>query len=350
MNVAAPPCNLLQRHSLLRLLLSLTLVGWPAALPGADWPQYRGPNHDGISTDRIIKDWTGSVTNPVWRLSLTNCLGSFAVSGGRAFTQARRATNGVDKEFCVALSAEDGRQLWATPLDDALYPHGGVGFDDGPRTTPAVSEGSVFVLSTYLKLYRLNATNGAVQWQQDLLNVYAGSLILYQNAASPLLEGDRIFVNASCWRQSLMALRTSDGGLLWRSEDAGMTHSTPVLATIHGVRQVIFVTQGGLIALDPQSGARLWTFPYPFTYSTSIGASPVVYEDMVLVTGAQLYDMGTVVARIERSDNTWRATQLWSKHHLRLNPGQCVDDARVLSGLSLWPVREPAVRQRQRAA
>jgi len=252
------------------------------------------------------------VTNPVWLVRVTNCLGSLTVSGGRVFTQTRRMLGGLAKEVCVALRDTNGAELWATPVDDASYPNGSVGNDDGPRTTPVVDGGSVFVLSSYLKLYRLNATNGAILWQTNLLTAYGGSVIAWQNAASPLLEGDSIYVNANCGSSTLMALRTSDGSLAWRSQNEGMTHSTPVLATIQGVRQIIFATQSGLVSLDPSSGNLLWKFSYPFDYNTSLSVSPVVFEDMVYVCGSQGYGMGSVVMRIGLADNTWTATQLWA--------------------------------------
>src|SRR5258708_7069597 len=128
---------------------------YAAAFHGAaaDWPQYRGPNHDGCSTDRINKQWTGSVTKPVWLGSLTNALSSFAVTGGRAFTQVRRNIDGADKEVCVALSITNGAELWSTIVDDNATYTGGVGYDDGPRTTPATDGGSVYVLSSYLNLW-----------------------------------------------------------------------------------------------------------------------------------------------------------------------------------------------------
>ncbi len=278
---------------------------------GADWPQYRGPTHDGISTDRINRQWSGSVTNPVWLRPVTNCLGSFAVSGGRAFTQTRRAIGGISKEICVALDVSSGAELWMAPVDDASYPDGGVGFDDGPRSTPSVDGGSVFVLSSYLKLSRLNATNGALIWQRDLRTLYGGQVIGWQNAASPLLDGGRIFVNANCGSATLMALRTEDGTPAWRSQNEAMTHSTPVLATIHGVSQVIFATQSGLVSLEPSSGNLLWRFSYPFIYGTSIGVSPVVYDDMIFICGAHAYGMGSVVVQANYAENAWTTTRLW---------------------------------------
>jgi len=278
--------------------------------PATDWTQYRGPNHDGTSSDRINKQWSGSITNPVWLVPVTNGPCSLIVSGGRVFTQIRRTIDGIDKEVCVGLSATDGSELWATTVDDAIY-DGGVGFDDGPRSTPSIDDGSVYVLSSYLNLFRLNATNGAIIWQQDLKSVYGGSVIGWQNAASPLIENGLIYLNANCIQSTLLALHTSDGSLAWRSQDEAMTHSTPVLATIDGVRQVMFATQTGLVSLNPQSGNLLWKFNYPFSYSTSLGASPVVHSNMVFIGGAHTYNMGSVVAQVAFTNNEWTTSQLW---------------------------------------
>src|SRR6185503_17895568 len=222
----------------------------------ADWPQFRGPTHDGISTDRLNRQWTGSVTNPVWRVPLTNCLGSVTVSGGRVFTQTRWMTNGVDMEGCAALNAANGAELWRRDLDEAYYPESGVGYDDGPRTTPVVDGDSVFVLSSYLKLFRLNRTNGAIIWVKDLVSEYGSTVIQWQNAASPVIENGLIYLNANCGSSTLMALRTSDGSEAWRTQNEAMTHSTPTLATIQGVRQLIFAVQSGVVSLDPQTGTR----------------------------------------------------------------------------------------------
>jgi outer membrane protein assembly factor BamB len=303
----------LVRSACSRLLL--LLLSFPLAVLAGDWPQYRGPNHDGVSADRITTQWSGAVTNPVWRVLVTNCLGSLAVSGGRAYTQTRRTISGTNREVCVALDASNGAELWATAVDNALYPDGGVGFDDGPRTTPAVDGDSVFVLSSYLKLHRLHAATGTNIWQKDLRVLYGGNVIGWQNAASPLIENGLIFVNVNSGTSTLAALRTDDGSVAWRSQNEAMTHSTPVVSTIHGVHQLIFATQSGLVSLDPQTGGLLWRFSYPFPYGTSIGVSPVVHEDMVFVCGAHAYGMGSVVMQATFTNNTWSTARLWSTNN-----------------------------------
>ena len=280
-----------------------------------DWPQFRGPNHDGVSTDRILKQWSGPVTNPVWRIPLGSGLGSIAVSGGRVLTQVRRLVGGADLEVCLALNATNGVELWATPVDVASYPNGGVGSDDGPRTTPSVEAGSVYVLTSYLKLLRLDAASGAMIWSNDLRVAYGGNVIPWQNAASPLVDNGLIYVNANCGTGTLLALRASDGRQVWRSQDEAQTHSTPVLATIRGVRQLIFATQSGLVSLDPLTGARLWWFAYPFSYGTSLAVSPVVDRNVVFVCGAHIYEMGSVALRVSLTNEAWTTTQLWSTNN-----------------------------------
>jgi outer membrane protein assembly factor BamB len=277
--------------------------------PALDWPHYRGPGHDGVSTDPIFAAFPPAGPPQVWHVPLEAGFSSFAVSGGRALTQVRRSVEGQDREVCVALSLTDGHELWAAAVDRADYPDGGAGTDDGPRTTPCLEAGSVYVLSSWLKLTKLNANNGEVVWQQDLLALYGGPMIAWQNAASPVLEGDRIFVNCSSPQGSLLALRKTDGSLVWRSgSDTLLTHATPIPATILGVRQLIFLTQSGLVAVAADSGDELWRHAFPFSGSTA--ASPVAQGDIVYCSAA--YGIGAAVVRISQAGGQFVATALWT--------------------------------------
>lgn len=286
----------------------------------AEWTQYRGPNHNGTSTERINKQWSGSVTNPVWLVHLTNGVTSLTVGGGRVFTQVggdiveEGAYQLARKEYCLALDAATGNQLWSTETEASggyLFPNLGVGFtDDGPRSTPVVLDGSVYVLSSYLKLYRLNATNGAIIWSTNLVTGFGGSVIAWQNAASPVVENGLLFVNANAPTASLMAFNVTNGALVWRSQNEAMTHATPVLATIHGVRQLIFATQSGLVSVSPQNGTLVWKATHPFGYSTSLGTSPVVHQDHVFVTAN--YSMSAYAVQIVLSNSVQVPMQRWA--------------------------------------
>ena len=287
------------------------------ASQAVDWPQYRGPTHDGVATERINRDWSGSITNPAWVKKLTNGLTSLTISGGRLYTQIASNSSGANREFCLALNVTNGAALWATKVDNsASYPGGGVGLtDDGPRSTPTVDGGSVYVLSSYHNLSRLNATNGAIIWTTNLLAGFGGSVIAWQSAASPVLENGLIFVNANCGTATLMAFNATNGALVWRSQNEAMTHSTPVLATINGLRQLIFATQSGLVSLNPTNGALFWKAAYPFYYSTSLAASPAVWQNYVFLTAN--YGMGAFTVQITQSNSTQVPVPLWADANLQ---------------------------------
>lgn len=306
----------------------MLLLGQAVAL-ATDWPQYRGPTTDGISPDPIAATWaTNSPSFVVWtNMSLTNGFSSFAVSQGRAFTLISKDDgNGNLLEYCVAVDAGTGANIWATPFDNAPWDpsYSGDGGDgsapyntgDGPRTTPSVKDGRVIALSGLMHLVCMNFTNGSILWSNDLPSAYGASTIGWQNAASPCLDNDLVFVNlnSSSDNRNLAAFRATDGGLAWSSQNENVTHTTPTVATIQGVRQVIFATQTGLVSLDRTTGAFLWKFTYPFfAISTSMGASPVVYSNLVYCTAA--YGRGAVAVQVTLSGGNWTATQLWYKNN-----------------------------------
>jgi len=310
------------------------LLFGPAVALATDWPQYRGLMTDGTSPDLIATTWTTSSPGfVVWtNRSLTNGFSVLAVSQGRAFTMiSRNDGQGNLLEYCVAVDAATGTNIWATPIDTAQQwdpSYNGNGGDgtspynlgDGPRTTPSVSGGRVIafsgVFSGLMNLVCLNFTNGSVLWSNELVSACGASTIEWDNAASPCLDNDLVFVNlnSSTNNQNLAAFRVADGGLAWSSQNENVTHTTPMVATIQGMRQVIFATQTGLVSLNRTNGTFLWKFTYPFSpISTSMGASPVVYSNIVYCTAA--YNRGAVTATITVTNGTWTATQLWYKNN-----------------------------------
>jgi outer membrane protein assembly factor BamB len=279
-----------------------------AQVCAGDWPQYRGPNHDGISTETIRTNWSEEAPRQIWKVPLDPGLSSFSISGGRAFTLVRRSVSGQDQEFCVALNADTGHELWASdPLGRAYYPDGGVGIDDGPRSTPSVDGDRVYVLTSYLGLYCLSITNGAILWSKDIMSQYGSDDVDWQSAASPLIEGDRVFVFANAPNQCLLAFHKSDGSEAWRGQNDVMTQASPIAATIAGVRQVIFFARSGLVSVVPETGAVLWR--YPFRFSLSTAASPVVGGDVVYCSAA--YGGGAGTVRITNSGGQLMTNEVW---------------------------------------
>jgi len=291
-----------------------------------DWPQYRGPTLDGITPDPISVNWPSNGPSVVWtNMTLTNGFSTFAVSQGRAFVLiSRKDAGGNLLEYCVGLDAATGASLWATPIgaelwDPAFTGDGGAGTapyykGDGPRTTPSVSGSRVVSMSEQLNLVCMNAVNGSVVWSNNLFSAFGASSIAWDNAASPCVDNDLVFVNlnSSTNNQTLVAFRMADGSLAWSSQFERVTHTTPIVATIQGVRQVIFATQTGLVSLNPTTGALLWKYNYPFgQIYTSMGASPIVYSNIVYCSAA--YFKGAAAVQVGLNNGAWSLTQLYYK-------------------------------------
>jgi len=285
-----------------------------ALAQAADWPQYRGANHDGVCAEKIAEQWPAQGPKQLWKVSLEGGgFSSSAIAKGKALTLARRPGNGGDQEVCVAFDANTGQELWATPLGLSKYDGGGDAGTkenrggDGPRSTPTIDGDRVYVLSAYLVLFCLDLNIGKTVWKKDIMAEFSGQMIKWQSAASPLLEGDLIFVNGVAPGACLMAFRKKDGSVAWKGQDDVMTHATPIIATILGQRQVIFFAKSGLVSVVPETGAVLWRYAFPFKVSTA--ASPVVAGDMVYCSAG--YGVGSAGVKIAKSGDKFTATEVW---------------------------------------
>jgi outer membrane protein assembly factor BamB len=280
-----------------------------AADPGA-WPQFRGPDN-GSAPALPVADVSKAKIGKLWKVPTENGFSSFAVAGTQAFTVVTRG----GKETLVALDIKSGKELWAQALDDAKYDGGGNSGTrdnqggDGARSTPTVNDGKVFVIDAQVTVFCFDAKDGKKIWTHDVQKQNGGENIRWQNAASPVIDGDLVLVAGGGKGQALLGLDKKTGAVKWKGEDDKMTHATPVIADILGTHQCIFFTQSGLVAVTPQDGKVLWRASFP--YKTSTAASPVVSEDIVYCSAG--YGVGAGAFKISKSGSAFTATELWRK-------------------------------------
>src|SRR5438093_8913077 len=153
----------------------------------------------------------------------------------------------------------------------------------------------------------LDVATGQEIWSHDFVAEFGSTVIPWQNAASPLIVGDLILLNCNAPNQRLIAIRKQDGSIAWKGQNDRMTQATPAFATIAGIPQAIFFAQSGLVSVEPETGTVLWR--YPFSYSTSTAASPVVANDTVYCSAA--YGSGAGAVRISNNGGAVRATEIW---------------------------------------
>jgi outer membrane protein assembly factor BamB len=278
-----------------------------------DWSQYRGPNHDGTSPEKIQLNWPDGHLRQIWKTPMKDGFSAITIGGGRAYTIVAREIDGADQEVCLGLDANTGQEIWATPMGIAKYDgQGNSGAPDnkggdGPRSTPSYDDGKVYTSSSRMILKCLDAATGRQIWASDLIKEHAGENIHWENAASPLIDGGLVFVAGGGSGQSLLAFDKNDGHVVWSGQDEKMTYSTPIATTLLGERQVIFFTQSGLIAVAPKTGAFLWRYPFPMKVATAI--SPIVWGDTVYCSIG--YNTGSSACKIAKTADGYTASRLW---------------------------------------
>jgi outer membrane protein assembly factor BamB len=296
--------------------MCFVLVTFAFGALASDWPEYRGPAGDGISPEAVPVKVPASGPKRVWRIDTPNGFSSFSIGAGKAFTVVTREVEGTPSEVCLALDAASGKELWAARTGVAKYEGGGdSGAEgnkggDGPRSTPAVNDGRVFVYSSAMVLSCLDAASGKLLWKKDIIGEFGGSNIKWQSAMSPVLDGNLVVVAGGGAGQTFLAFDQKTGGLAWKSGDDKITHATPAVATIDGVRQIIFFMQSGLVSVDAQSGKELWRFAFPYKVSTAL--TPVVGGNDVFCSAG--YDVGSAACEVRKAGNAFSAKELWRVH------------------------------------
>ena len=169
---------------------------------------------------------------------------------------------------------------------------------DGPRSTPSVLDGKVWAYDSDMSLYCLSAKDGKLIWKVNVLKEHAGINPRWENACSPLIVDDLVIIYGGGPKQSFLAFDKDSGKVKWKTGSELATHATPILTKIHGVEQVIFFCQSGLVSLLPKSGQELWRQDFPYKVSTA--ASPVVAGDLVYCSAG--YGVGAGLYKISKRE------------------------------------------------
>ncbi|MGB7324585.1 MAG: PQQ-binding-like beta-propeller repeat protein [Rubripirellula sp.] len=296
---------------LFRFACAATAVAVSASFASAaDWHQYRGSQGDGKSTESI-----GDSLNVVWTVPAPLGFSSFAIADGRAFTVIGRD----EKETLVAMDAKSGKEQWSAPMGSSNYEQGGGGAGtkdnrggDGPRSTPLVDDGRVYVYDSYMLLQCFDAATGKPLWKRDIIAEYDGRNISWLNATSPVIAGDLVIVGGGGAGKSFLAFEKTTGKNVWESGDETITHATPTVAKGDNGDEVIFFAKSGLVSVDAKSGKELWRAQFPF--STSTAASPVTDGDLVYCSAG--YGVG---AGVFKKNGSAIADEVWFKSNELMN-------------------------------
>ncbi len=295
------------------------------ALPvvAADWPQWRGPNRDGIAADaKLPRDWPKKTPKPLWRVAIGEGYSSPVVADGRLFILGR---DEGDKETCLCLDANTGKTLWKYSYDAPYKPHPAArAAGNGPKSTPTVDRDRVYMLGINGMFHCFETKTGRILWKRDFQAEYWGvekgkdGYDLWPTycgaAGSPLIDGDHVILPVGGKKAGAMtAFHKTTGELAWKALEDRASYASPMIAELAGTRQIVGFTGLRMAGFDARDGALLWDYPYKVAYEQTI-VTPVVWKDLVLVCGER---KPATALRIERKDGKLQQTVAWQNRDLR---------------------------------
>lgn len=284
-----------------RIVLAFSLLVAAGAI-AADWPQWRGPNRDGISKETgLLKNWPPSGPKVRWKAPLGPGYSSIAVSQGRVCTMANISEN----EMAICFDDATGKQLWSVRLDSAYQS----GQGDGPRSTPVIDGNWVYVLGAQGKLYALNAKDGKKIWSHDLKSEYGSEIPGWGTSTTPLVEGDLLLVDiGGKTGHSIGAFNKKSGALVWKTHTDKQGYSSPIAITVNGGRQFLFFTGTALVSISP-TGSVNWKYPWRTSYYANIATPIFIAPDKVFISTA--YDTGAAVLKLTGTKEKPSFQEVW---------------------------------------
>src|SRR5262245_62166707 len=243
-------------------LVPLILAGADGPSKG-DWPQWRGPDRNGICTEtRLVKEWPKDGPKLLWDSKKINGgrsvgtgFSSMSITQGKIF---RMGDGKGDGGFVYCLDAASGKELWATKLGSAQ--------GDGPRCTPTVDGDRVYALTRQGNLGCFRVSDGSIVWQKEFKKDFGGRMMSgWDYSESPLVDGDKLVCTPGGKEAALIALNKMTGEVIWKcpiSVDCGAGYASIVTADVGGIRQYITLLgpQLGLIGVDAKTGKLLWNY------------------------------------------------------------------------------------------
>jgi outer membrane protein assembly factor BamB len=272
-----------------------------------EWPGFRGPERNGIIRGvRIETDWSSSPPVEMWRRPIGPGWSSFAIDGDFLYTQEQRG----DDEIVACYRVTTGELVWQH-RDAARFWESNGG--PGPRGTPTLSNGRVYTFGATGILNVLDARNGAVVWSRNAASDTGVNLPGWGFSSSPLVVGDVVIVATS---GVLAAYDLVTGDTRWVNRaPGGGSYSSPHLATIDGVTQILLMAGGGLRSVAPADGTLLWEHPWP--------GAPIVQPalfaggDVLISTGGMTGALGTRRIAVAHGPGGWTIEERWTSNGLK---------------------------------
>ncbi len=279
---------------------------------GADWPQFLGPNRNGsIFVTNLSTTWPKEGPRSLWQRKVGEGFSGPVVSTGKLIVFHRVA----DKETVECLDALTGKELWK-----AEYPtsyRDDFGFEEGPRSTPAIDESRVFTFGADGMLHAWNLATGVRLWSVETRAKFKSGKGFFGIACSPLVEGNTVILNIGGKDGAgIVAFDKTSGKVVWQATDDEASYSSPVAATLGDKRRILVITRTALVALEAADGRVVFRHPWTPPMSASVSAAtPLVLGDLIFISAN--YGTGASLLRFKEGvpEVIWSKDEVLSAHY-----------------------------------
>jgi outer membrane protein assembly factor BamB len=279
------------------LAISVIILGIAQA---ADWPHYRGPNYNGISSETgWTATWPKDGPKVLWKHEIGIGFASMSVSNGKVY-----ATGNIDNNDIVyCFDAVTGKEIWKTSYPCLLY---NISHEGGPCATPTIDGNAIYTFSKDGDAIRFDAATGEIVWHRNLHKEMGLKPPTWFFSSSPFIAGDLVIYNAGTYGT---ALKKSDGSTVWQSGEGPGGYSTAVPYDISGQKGVAMLVCQEAVGLNPATGKVLWKFPFKTAYDIN-AADAVIAGDSIFVSSG--YKRGCALLKI----NDGNVTAVWQNKNM----------------------------------
>ncbi|NLY02480.1 MAG: PQQ-binding-like beta-propeller repeat protein [Rhodopirellula sp.] len=284
------------------LLLLAALIVWPSAAD--EWPQWRGPNRDGVWAETGIVDRFESPRIALkWRVPISAGYSGPTVANGRVYV-TDRITEPEEFERVHCFDWQSGEPIWSHRYE---CPYGKIGYKAGPRASVLIEAERAYSLGAAGHLFCFDAADGTIRWSRDLASEYKIRMPIWGIAASPVIEDDLLIVQIGGEGDACVcALDKISGEERWKALPDDASYSAPIVIDQAGRRVLVCFTADRIVGLDPRSGRLYWEYPMPWE-KWPIGIStPVLHENLLLVSDSH---QGSVLLKLATDGPT--AEKVW---------------------------------------
>jgi outer membrane protein assembly factor BamB len=274
-----------------------------------DWPQWRGPQRNGISKETgLLQSWPKDGPKLLWQVKdVGDGYSTPAVVGDRLYLLANK---GNDDEFLEALKVKDGTRVWSTRLGNvgsnsklAPYP--------GARSTPTVDGEFIYALGSDGDLVCVKLSDGAEVWRKNLRSDFVGKPGLWAYAESPLVDGDVLVCTPGGDDATLVALDKKKGSVIWKCvvpKDEKAAYASIIIVEVGGIKQYVQFLQNGVVGVEAKTGKFLWRYDKTAVGSFANIPTPVARDGFVYTSTGK---GGSGLVKLTAENGKVNATQVY---------------------------------------